>query len=119
MVHVADIVNRNFATIQGLSLKGNRLRLLDFTSTLVFAAPHVVELDLSDNALTRIDELDRIRGWHIEKLHLENNELVSKFTEASSYARFLLSIFVYNLFAINLVKSKLFYTCCLIPHVVF
>ncbi|KAI1727416.1 nuclear RNA export factor 1 [Ditylenchus destructor] len=86
MVHVADIVNRNFATIQGLSLKGNRLRLLDFTSTLVFAAPHVVELDLSDNALTRIDELDRIRGWHIEKLHLENNELVSKFTEASSYA---------------------------------
>uniref|UniRef100_A0A915DW90 Nuclear RNA export factor 1 n=1 Tax=Ditylenchus dipsaci TaxID=166011 RepID=A0A915DW90_9BILA len=86
MVHVADVISSHLGSIQGLSIKGNRLRSLDFVATLVYVAPKVVELDLSSNALTRIEELDRIRGWHIEKLHLENNELVSRFNDGSSYS---------------------------------
>lgn len=49
MVEVAKIVAQGFNQIRGISLKGNRLSHLDTAQTLTFAAPNVVELDLSDN----------------------------------------------------------------------
>ena len=42
IVFVADVISRHFSAIQGLSLKGNRLRSLDYISTLVYVAPKVV-----------------------------------------------------------------------------
>lgn len=88
MVVVSNLIGREFSTLTGISLKNNRLRSLDFASSLVYSAPNIVELDLSSNALSRIEELERISGWPIERIHLENNEFTTKYTSASMYTRF-------------------------------
>lgn len=54
-----------------------------------------------------MDELDRIRGWRIEKLHLENNECISR-VDADSFARFYYCIKVTNCFFIFLFIFKYF-----------
>ncbi|KAH7716608.1 TAP domain-containing protein [Aphelenchoides avenae] len=85
MIAVAEVVREKYAGIRSLSLKGNRLRSLDFASSLAFRAPNVKELDLSSNSLTRIEELEKIRGWPVESLHIENNGLCQKYTDGASY----------------------------------
>ncbi|KAH7707721.1 TAP domain-containing protein, partial [Aphelenchoides avenae] len=85
MIAVAEVVREKYSDIRSLSLKGNRLRSLDFVSSLVFRAPNVKELDLSSNSLSRIEELEKIRGWPVESLHLENNGLCRKYTDGASY----------------------------------
>jgi hypothetical protein len=70
------------------------LRTLDFVSTLVYAAPNIVELDLSNNAvsmkkremviikflkISRIEELRKLSGWMLESVHFENNEFAMLF----------------------------------------
>jgi len=94
MVAISDYIGEKFPDIRGISLKNNRLRCLDYVSSLVFTSPNVIELDLSSNAITQIEQLERISGWHIERIHLENNEFSAKYPNASLYTRFINAIIV-------------------------
>ncbi|CAD5223173.1 unnamed protein product [Bursaphelenchus okinawaensis] len=85
MVEVIKIINDKYPDITGISLKNNRLNLLDTAMTLTFAAPQVVELDLSDNQLKSITQLEKFRQWGIERLHLENNPFTADYADGSSY----------------------------------
>ncbi|KAE9548894.1 hypothetical protein FO519_007892 [Halicephalobus sp. NKZ332] len=87
MVTVCDIVEKEFGNITGLSLKDNRLRSLIYPSTLCFRAKKIKILDLSNNDLMKLDVLDRISFWEVEKLHVENNPLCTNYTTADEYTR--------------------------------
>ncbi|KAI3415929.1 hypothetical protein GPALN_005492 [Globodera pallida] len=79
VVAVANFVARNFPSIRGIRLNNNNLRTLDFVSCLVYAAPNVVELDLANNAISRVTELAKLKNWALESVHFENNEFVASF----------------------------------------
>ncbi|KAL7074620.1 hypothetical protein ACQ4LE_005521 [Meloidogyne hapla] len=76
IVTVADYVSRNLANIKGIRLNNNNLRTLDFVSSLVYAAPNVVELDMANNAISRMEEIAKLSGWQLESVHFENNEFI-------------------------------------------
>ncbi|KAF7638092.1 hypothetical protein Mgra_00002544 [Meloidogyne graminicola] len=79
VVTIADYVSRHLANIKGIRLNNNNLRTLDFVSSLVYAAPKVVELDMANNAISRIEELAKLSTWQLESVHFENNEFVIGF----------------------------------------
>ncbi|CAD5232426.1 unnamed protein product [Bursaphelenchus xylophilus] len=85
MVEVIKIINEHYNGISGLSLKGNRLSMLDTAMSLTFAAPGIVELDLSNNQIKAVEQLDKLRKWGVERLHLENNPFTSEYADGSSY----------------------------------
>uniref|UniRef100_A0A7E4VN04 Nuclear RNA export factor 1 n=1 Tax=Panagrellus redivivus TaxID=6233 RepID=A0A7E4VN04_PANRE len=87
MVYVCNVVEREYSDVVGLSLKENRLRSLVYPSSLSWRAKEVKILDLSNNDFTKIDDLERISAWNIEKLHLENNPLCAPYTDADQYTR--------------------------------
>lgn len=76
MVTISDYVSRHLAHIKGIRLNNNNLRTLDFVSSLVYAAPNVVELDMANNAISRIEEIAKFSGWQLESVHFENNEFI-------------------------------------------
>ncbi|KAL3097781.1 hypothetical protein niasHS_000516 [Heterodera schachtii] len=79
VVAVANLIAQNFPSIRGIRLNNNSLRTLDFLSCLVYAAPNVVELDLANNAISRVNELDKLKSWALESVHFENNEFVASY----------------------------------------
>uniref|UniRef100_A0AC34R918 NTF2 domain-containing protein n=1 Tax=Panagrolaimus sp. JU765 TaxID=591449 RepID=A0AC34R918_9BILA len=87
IIAICEIIERDYSTITGLSLKDNRLRSLIYPSTLCFRAKNVKILDLSNNELITLDVLERIGFWNIEKLHIENNPLCTAYTTADVYTR--------------------------------
>nr|CAD2191801.1 unnamed protein product [Meloidogyne enterolobii] len=76
MVTISDYVSRHLANIKGIRLNNNNLRTLDFVSSLVYAAPNVVELDMANNAISRIEEIAKFSGWQLESVHFEITNLL-------------------------------------------
>ncbi|TKR60560.1 hypothetical protein L596_027789 [Steinernema carpocapsae] len=88
MVAVADIIDEHFSGIRALSLRNNRLRTLDYVANLLYRAPKVTILDLSNNAIEHQKDLMKLRGWNLETLFMENNPLASVFSDGMEYIRF-------------------------------
>lgn len=55
IIAICEIIERDYSTITGLSLKDNRLRSLIYPSTLCFRAKNVKILDLSNNEVNHLN----------------------------------------------------------------
>ncbi|KAK0410784.1 hypothetical protein QR680_005320 [Steinernema hermaphroditum] len=93
MIAVADIIDELFSGITALSLKNNRLRTLDYVANLIYRAPKVKVLDLSSNAIEKDEQLQKLRGWNIETLFMENCPISTTFNDGLDYVRMVHSVF--------------------------
>uniref|UniRef100_A0A1I8AU22 TAP-C domain-containing protein n=1 Tax=Steinernema glaseri TaxID=37863 RepID=A0A1I8AU22_9BILA len=93
MIAIADIIDEHFSGITALSLRNNRLRTLDYVANFICRAPKIKTLDLSNNAIEKADQLEKLRGWNIETLFMENCPIGTTFTDGMEYVRMVHGIF--------------------------
>ncbi|CAE1292225.1 NXF [Acanthosepion pharaonis] len=85
--HVVSIIKENIPELVSLDLSSNRLMTLDSLATLVPETPNLKHLNLGKNMLKTIEELEKIKGWKLDDLILEGNDLCDRFKEQSDYIR--------------------------------
>ncbi|KAL3874362.1 hypothetical protein ACJMK2_037388, partial [Sinanodonta woodiana] len=85
MSSVMKIIEDNIPEIVALDVSNNKLLSLDYFAALTGKAPNITRLNLGKNKLRSLDELDKIRGWTLEVLILDGNELCDKFKDQSGY----------------------------------
>ncbi|VDM98733.1 unnamed protein product [Thelazia callipaeda] len=85
MMAVVDLIDQNYGDVTALSMKGNRLRFLDFFACLLYRIRNVKVLDLSANQIDKESELEKLKGWPVETLYFENNPLCATYSSAETY----------------------------------
>ncbi|MCP9259009.1 Nuclear RNA export factor 1 [Dirofilaria immitis] len=71
MMAVVDLIDQHYGNVIALSMKGNRLRFLDFFACLLYRIKNVKMLDLSANQIDKESELEKLKGWPVETLFLK------------------------------------------------
>ncbi|VDM22199.1 unnamed protein product [Wuchereria bancrofti] len=85
MMAVVDLIDQHYGDVTALSMKGNRLRFLDFFACLLYRIRNVKTLDLSANQIDKESELEKLKGWPVEALFFENNPLCGSYSSAEAY----------------------------------
>uniref|UniRef100_A0A915PWT3 Uncharacterized protein n=1 Tax=Setaria digitata TaxID=48799 RepID=A0A915PWT3_9BILA len=85
MMAVVDLIDQHYGSVTALSMKGNRLRFLDFFACLLYRIKNVKTLDLSANQIDKESELEKLKGWPVETLFFENNPLCGSYSSAEAY----------------------------------
>ncbi|GMR58731.1 hypothetical protein PMAYCL1PPCAC_28926, partial [Pristionchus mayeri] len=85
---VVEMIESDYSNINALSFKGNRIKYLEVASMLPFFAKNLKVLDLSDNQISSISELEKLKGIPLTTLFLENNPICEQYSKASDYLRF-------------------------------
>ncbi|KAL4002523.1 TAP C-terminal domain family protein [Acanthocheilonema viteae] len=85
MMAVVDLIDQHYGGVIALSMKGNRLRFLDFFACLLYRIKNVKTLDLSANQIDKESELEKLKGWPVETLFFENNPLCGSYSSAETY----------------------------------
>ncbi|VDN82903.1 unnamed protein product [Brugia pahangi] len=85
MMAVVDLIDQYYGGVTALSMKGNRLRFLDFFACLLYRIKNVKTLDLSANQIDKESELEKLKGWPVETLFFENNPLCGSYSSAETY----------------------------------
>ncbi|VDN40464.1 unnamed protein product [Gongylonema pulchrum] len=87
MMTVVELIDKHYGDVTALSMKGNRLRFLDFFACLLYRIKNVKTLDLSANQIEKESELEKLRGWPVETFFLENNPMCGGYASADAYLR--------------------------------
>uniref|UniRef100_F1KXD7 Nuclear RNA export factor 1 n=1 Tax=Ascaris suum TaxID=6253 RepID=F1KXD7_ASCSU len=85
MMTVVNVIDKYYGDVTALSVKGNRLRFLDFFACLLYRLKNVRTLDLSSNQIEKMSELEKLKGWPVETLFFEDNPICGKFSSADAY----------------------------------
>ncbi|KAL4236273.1 poly(A)+ mRNA export from nucleus [Mactra antiquata] len=93
MSNVVKIIKENIPELCSLDLSENKLMNVDDLSPLVPAAVDMKALKLSNNKITSIECLKRLKEWKLDVLCLDNNPLRDKFNDQSSYISAVRNIF--------------------------
>uniref|UniRef100_A0A0N5AK00 Nuclear RNA export factor 1 n=1 Tax=Syphacia muris TaxID=451379 RepID=A0A0N5AK00_9BILA len=93
MMSVVDLIDKHFGDITALSVKGNRLRFLDYFANLTYRIKNIQILDLSSNQIDHITELEKLKGWPVHTLYFENNPVCATYASAEAYTSAIHRIF--------------------------
>lgn len=85
--HVVSIIKENIPELVSLDLSSNKLMDLDSLAPLVSETSNLKHLNLGKNRLKSVEELEKIKGWKLDELILEGNDLCNRFKEQSDYVR--------------------------------
>uniref|UniRef100_A0A914RUX7 Nuclear RNA export factor Tap RNA-binding domain-containing protein n=1 Tax=Parascaris equorum TaxID=6256 RepID=A0A914RUX7_PAREQ len=75
MMTVVNVIDKYYGDVTALSVKGNRLRFLDFFACLLYRLKNVRMLDLSSNQIEKMSELEKLKGWPVETFFFEDNPI--------------------------------------------
>uniref|UniRef100_A0A1I8A8L5 Nuclear RNA export factor 1 n=1 Tax=Steinernema glaseri TaxID=37863 RepID=A0A1I8A8L5_9BILA len=93
MIAVADIIDEHYGSIKALSLKNNGIKKLDYVANLIYRAPKVRMLDLSNNHIEHQSDLKKLKGWNVETLFMENCPIATQFTTSYAYVNAVHEVF--------------------------
>ncbi|KHN82020.1 Nuclear RNA export factor 1 [Toxocara canis] len=87
MMTVVNLIDKHFGDVTALSVKGNRLRYLDFFACLLYRLKNIKTLDLSSNQIDKMGELEKLKGWPVATFFFEDNPVCASFISADAYLR--------------------------------
>ncbi|CAI4222995.1 unnamed protein product [Auanema sp. JU1783] len=93
MLTVIERIDARYGGLTALSLKGNRLRQLDFAAMLVNVCKFMSVLDLSDNQIGNIEQLNHLKGLPIKTLFFEGNPVCEQLTRITDYLNAIHQVF--------------------------
>ncbi|CAC5418521.1 NXF [Mytilus coruscus] len=85
MSQVSDIIGENIPELETLDVSENKLMGLENMRDLVSKAPNVVRLNIGKNLIRVIEELEKIKGWKLQELILDGNDLCDRFKDRTAY----------------------------------
>uniref|UniRef100_A0A915J4T1 Nuclear RNA export factor 1 n=1 Tax=Romanomermis culicivorax TaxID=13658 RepID=A0A915J4T1_ROMCU len=92
---LAALIGQACPNLKSINLSKNKLRFMDYLTTLAIRCPRVSTLDLSSNYVENISEIEKLWPWKntMTELSLEQNPLCKRFREGSAYVNAIRRLF--------------------------